>query len=221
MLRSAITAVAFFALAGPASASWSPPGASQQGMLQSFLPVARVSWPGSACAGREVVQLDADAALDVADAETLQAGDRSAGRALAGSCTIEMRHITDPWMFCSVLVHEEGHLAGFGHTGAVGESQAPAGELAAVMQPVMAGFFPACDRRLTAASTDYRGRAVRWLWAALPGPYGRWVIGCAWGRCAARDSLRLWRTRVYRYRLDRGTGFMVEGPLRRPYGSEG
>lgn len=87
------------------------PPATEEAKLAAYLDVARSYWPGSRCAGREVVRLRADDEIarwrpDVANAH---------GAAFADACTILLRGDLPAERFCFVLAHELGHLAGREH----------------------------------------------------------------------------------------------------------
>lgn len=115
--------------------------------LPQITQVARDYWPGSVCAGRETILRNVVA--EPAIAEGLRDyGARPLGLAWTGTCTVAISPDIDgnPWIFCGVLVHEFGHLAGHAHTD----------DALDVMAPRFTFPPPACDRFL-------RGRDRRYL----------------------------------------------------------
>ncbi len=85
-------------------------------LLDIARPAARAAWPGSPCAGREVVVFS--------DAEVRAIYPNPATAAAMayqnGSCRVVIADNApkDLQTFCDVLTHEFGHLAGLGHDAA-------------------------------------------------------------------------------------------------------
>lgn len=179
------------ALAAPASANaWAPPPATDEARLAADLPIARAAWPGSPCAGREIVHLHAD--LRLAEMDALD-GIHSGGRAQVAMCEVWLVSYATPDAFCDALVHELGHLAGYGHTGVGGDVQAPSGPQAMAMQE--SPSYPACRSALRDL-----------VWQLLPAAHTTWRIACTplqlgHGRCSAVTA----RGRMFHFRV-RSTG---------------
>lgn len=116
-----------------------------------FEPIARAAWPGSPCAGREVVHLEADALLA---AEAPYYGALAAryglnGLAQPSTCEVWLHSGMPPIQFCVTLTHEFGHLSGRGHTTIPGDVMNGEGDIQ----------WTPCD--LAVARAARRGRS-RW-----------------------------------------------------------
>jgi hypothetical protein len=176
-------------VAVPPAHAWTAPPADDPGRLAAFLPVARAAWPHSPCAGREAVHLAADAALRVhAPALTGHAGDVLNGMAAPETCEIWLASGMTARTFCTVLVHELGHLAGREHTAAPGDIMNGEGDIE----------WPVCERLTVAplgATVEHEVRSV------LPAPAAAWRISCgpkrgSARRCTARRGQRVRRFEV-------------------------
>jgi hypothetical protein len=165
-------------LAAPMAHAWTPPPADDAARLAAYLPMAQAAWAGSPCAGREVVHLKADTALR-AEAPLLTglASGMLDGMAAPTTCEVWMAGDLDALTFCTVLVHEIGHLAGREHTAVPGDVMNGDGD---------AGHAP-CRRAVTPPPAVV-AQEVR---AALPAPRAAWRVACSWSgdsarRCVAR-----------------------------------
>jgi hypothetical protein len=173
-------------VAVPTAHAWTPPPDDDPGRLAAFLPMARAAWPGSPCAGREVIHLTGDAALRAqAPALTGHAGDVLDGMAAPQTCEVWLASGMTASTFCAVLVHELGHLAGREHTTTAGDIMNGAGDIE----------WPACDRATTPPVTATVKEEVR---SVLPAPAAAWRITCgrrrgAERRCVARRGERVRR----------------------------
>jgi len=97
--------------------------------LAQFLPIARAAWPGSPCGDREQVHVSGDTALRAAAPAVARPGETLDGMAQPQTCEVWLSSVMDPRTFCTVLVHELGHLAGRDHTAAPGDVMNGAGDL--------------------------------------------------------------------------------------------
>lgn len=129
-----------------------PPGA---------LGVARAAWPGSPCAGRE----------QVSEVPIVLGEPSYAGAAFVAGCRVEVRVDLPPATACTTLVHEFGHLAGYGHPDT---GPTPSDYRAAVMVPVPS-LWPSCAA-LGAPYVLAKDHAVGALRRALPRQ--RRIVGC-------------------------------------------
>src|SRR4051812_9004641 len=100
----------------PASHALAQTPATDSARLAQFLPIARAAWPGSPCAGRETVHLAANAALRAQAPVIAGPGEALNGMAEAATCEVWLSSSMTARTFCTVLVHEFGHLAGREHT---------------------------------------------------------------------------------------------------------
>jgi hypothetical protein len=171
----------------PSAHAWTPPPDDDAGRLTAFLPIARAAWPGSPCAGREAVHLAGDEALRANSlALTGHAGDVLNGMAAPETCEIWLTSGMTARTFCTVLVHEFGHLAGREHTAASGDIMNGEGDI----------DWPACDRvtvpPLSAMIEDER-RSI------LPAPAAAWKITCGPRRGSERRCVARRGERVRRY----------------------
>jgi hypothetical protein len=170
----------------PTAHAWTAPPDDDAGRLAAFLPIARAAWPGSPCAGREVVHLAGDAALRAqAPALTGHTGDVLNGMATPATCEVWLAARMSARTFCTVLVHELGHLAGREHSAVAGDIMNGAGDIE----------WAACDR----ATTPPVGAMVAdELRSMLPAPRAAWRITCGprrghERRCVARRGQRVRR----------------------------
>lgn len=143
--RALVAVVVAAALSAPSAA----PAADGTKVTQS-LAIARDAWPGSPCAGRETIQVNADAALAAV-------GDGRGGDGAKETCTVRMASGMDPYQFCVSLVHEFGHLAGHDHT-ATG-----------IMSPSPIEWRPCfradVQRRAAKRHPGYQWHCTYWWWA--------------------------------------------------------
>ena len=164
MRRIAPLLLALIALvaASPSAHAWTEP----PGRLAAFLPIARAAWPASPCAGRETVHLASDAALRAeAPALTGHSGDVLNGMAAPQTCEVWLASGMSARTFCTVLVHELGHLSGLEHSPTPGDIMNGAGEIE----------WKACDIATTPPPAVMAQDELR---AILPAPHGAWRITC-------------------------------------------
>ncbi len=174
-------------VAAPAAAAgWSEPPADDGERLERFLPLARAAWPGSPCAGREVVHVDAAAALRAeAPAIAPEAREPLQGMAEPATCEAWVAGGLSALRFCAVLVHELGHLAGRGHTHEPGHVMNGEGDISS----------QACERAVRPPASVVLEQELR---AQLPSPRSAWRIACGprragERRCTARRGERVRR----------------------------
>jgi hypothetical protein len=179
---------ALMLLCAPAGVAhaWAEPPADDDARLSRFVPLARAAWPGSPCSGREIVHVAADAAL-AAEAPRLTGrdGDVLEGMAAPAACQVWLAGGLSALEFCTVLVHEFGHLAGRDHTDTPGDVMNGAGDIA----------HEPCDRDLAPPRRVLLDNELR---AMLPPPRGAWRIACGVRRaterrCVARRGVRVRR----------------------------
>jgi hypothetical protein len=169
------TLIAACALATAPASAQAPAGDAAR--LAQFLPIARAAWPGSPCAGREQVHRSGDTALRAAAPAIAGPGEALNGMAEPQSCQVWLSSAMEARTFCTVLVHEFGHLAGREHTARPGDVMNGAGDL----------DHAPCDR-VTDAPAEQVEEELR---TVLPAPRAAWRIACgprrgAHRRCAAR-----------------------------------
>jgi hypothetical protein len=181
-----LVALVVLAVLAPCAHAWTAPPATDEGRLAAYLPIARAAWPDSPCAGRETVYLHADDAIDGWDAAE---GHATGGRGSAATCEVWMRSSPATFTaarFCGLLVHEFGHLAGYGHTDDPLDVHAPPGPWAEVMYAGKAASWPACDAATAPPPSVQARAAIRRL---LPYPRASWTLICTPlrndGRCRA------------------------------------
>lgn len=193
--------VILLALAAPSAHAWAPPPTDDAARLAQYLPIARAAWGGSPCAGREVVHLQADAAL-TSEAPGLTGSSSGVldGMAAPSTCEVWMAGSLDPLTFCQVLVHEVGHLAGLLHTPQAGDIMNGEGDIR----------WPACVRAVT---PPLMVLAVQELRSELPAPRASWRIACS---AAVRASARRCVARrggvIRRYTVTRTAGAVSVTP---------
>jgi hypothetical protein len=146
--------------------------------LAQFLPIARAAWPGSPCAGREAVHLSGDAALRAQAPAIAGPGEALNGMAEPATCEVWLSSTMTARTFCTVLVHELGHLAGREHTTAPGDVMNGAGDI----------DYAPCDRATEPPATEQVEDELR---SVLPAPRAAWKVSCgarhgSERRCVAR-----------------------------------
>jgi hypothetical protein len=171
----------------PAHAAAQAPSADAD-RLARFLPIARAAWPGSPCAGRELVHLAGDAALRAQAPAIAGPGEDLDGMAAPQSCEVWLASGMTARTFCTVLVHELGHLAGNLHSAAPGDVMNGEGDI----------DWGPCDRLTEPSSVEEVEDAVR---SVLPAPRATWRVACgarhgALRRCAARRGSSVRRYEV-------------------------
>ena len=173
-------------LAVPAHA-WTAPPSDDAARLAEFLPLARAAWPGSPCAGRETIHVHADAALaDEAPVVTGNLHDALDGMAAPSTCEVWLSGGLAAGRFCTVLVHEMGHLAGRGHTDVPADVMNGEGDI----------DFAPCDDAVTPPPALAMLDEVR---SILPAPRADWRISCGPRRGAARRCVARRGARIRRY----------------------
>lgn len=138
--------------------------------MVQFLGIARAAWPVSPCAGREIVHTGAAADAYLAGIATGE-GNRIVGHALPATCEIWLHSGLPDLEFCDVLVHEDGHDAGYGHSDDPLAAHAPAGPQAVVMT-TSAGEWPACVAATMRSEVDSYVRDL------LPSDGAGWRVVC-------------------------------------------
>jgi hypothetical protein len=182
-----LTLITLWCVATPAAHAWTEPPADDDVRLALFLPIARAAWPGSPCAGREAVHIQADTLLR-AEAP-LVTGDGNSmldGMAAPETCEIWMAGDLSALTFCSVLVHEFGHLAGREHTDTPGDVMNGEGDV----------DWEPCERAVTPPASV---RMMQELRSVLPAPRSSWRVSCGARRGAERRCVARRGTRVRRY----------------------
>ena len=154
------------------------PAAGDAARLAQFLPVARAAWPGSPCAGREAIHLAGDATLRAQAPAVAGPGEALNGMAEPDTCEVWLASGMTPRTFCTVLVHELGHLAGRAHTTTPGDVMNGAGDI----------DWPACDRATAPPADEQLEEELR---SVLPAPRAAWRVTCGAKhgverRCVAR-----------------------------------
>jgi Homeodomain-like domain-containing protein len=177
VIVGALIAVLFsLAMTAPAGASWPAP-LTDEAKLAAYLPIARASWPGSPCQGREVVHLRADAELAADDA--IDHVD-SYGRGIPDTCEVFLHSNLGALGFCSVLAHELGHLAGYGHTDDPTTTHPNGAEQLQLMNAHVSLYYPPCVKAIgwaAAATSDATAMLTRLL--------AGWTIYCGHHACLA------------------------------------
>jgi hypothetical protein len=151
--------------------------------LAQFLPIARAAWPGSPCAGRETVHLAGDTALRAQAPAIAGPGEALNGMAEPQTCEVWLSSTMTERTFCTVLVHELGHLAGREHTATPGDVMNGAGDL----------DYAPCDEATEPPATEQVENELRSL---LPAPRATWKVSCgakrgSQRRCTARRGRSL------------------------------
>jgi hypothetical protein len=152
--------------------------ATDAARLAQFLPIARAAWPASPCEGRENVHLAGDALLRAEAPAVAGPGEALNGLATPETCEVWLASGMDARTFCTVLVHELGHLAGRAHTTTPGDVMNANGDI----------DWAPCDQ----ATAPSPGEMLRdELRSVLPAPRVKWRIRCgakrgSHRRCVAR-----------------------------------
>jgi len=139
--------------------------ATDSARLARFLPIARAAWPGSPCAGRENVHLTGDTALRAAAPAVAGPGEALNGMAEPQTCEVWLASDMSARTFCTVLVHELGHLAGREHTTTAGDVMNGEGDI----------DWAPCDRATDPPATEMLEDELR---SVLPAPRAAWRITC-------------------------------------------
>jgi hypothetical protein len=183
-----LTLIVVCAVVAPAQAG-TPPTADDAARLALYLPLARAAWPGSPCAGREVVHLTGDAVLRTEAPAIAGPGEALNGMAAPETCEVWLASGMTEYTFCAVLVHELGHLAGYGHTNISGDVMNGSGDI---------GYAP-CENRAPSPSTTAALKDE--LRSVLPAPRGTWSIACGPKRGAERRCVARRGRSVRRYEV--------------------
>lgn len=206
-MRSTLLITAVVLLLVPAvAAAWTPPPRTADGQLALYLPIARAAWPDSPCTGREKVYLNSQDAIT-------EWGEDAQGMADPSTCEVWMSPGVerDPQTFCSNLVHEAGHLAGYEHTGEDG-LQAPAGPQSRIMASTGGLWYswPACTAAIV--PRHMREELVYNTWLALPLSQRGARIDCGEDHCLVRGAAM--RPRYYEAIYDPDAdGWTVGNPI--------
>jgi matrixin len=178
MRRIAPLALTLIAACGVSTAHATAQPANDSARLTRFLPIARAAWPGSPCAGREVVHLTGDDVLRAAAPAVAGPGEALNGMAEPQTCEVWLASAMSSRTFCTVLVHELGHLAGRDHTATPGDIMNGAGDI----------DWAPCDRATDSPEDEMLADELR---SILPAPRAAWRITCgprrgSQRRCVAR-----------------------------------
>ena len=157
----------------PASPALAEAPPSDTARLQQFLPIARAAWPSSPCAGRESVHLGGDLALRAQAPAIAGPGESLNGMAEPDTCEVWLATGMTARTFCTVLVHELGHLAG--------QSMSPSPFMTSSGAAVCSR--PACDRATQPSAVEQVEEELR---SVLPAPRAAWRVTCAPKRGAER-----------------------------------
>jgi len=165
-------------IAGPAALAFGQSAAVDAARVQRFLPIARAAWPGSPCAGRESIHVAGDTALRAQATALAGPGESLNGMAEPDTCEVWLAGDLTARTFCTVLVHELGHLAGRAHTTTPGDVMNGAGDI----------DWPPCDRATESPAAEQVRDELR---SVLPAPRAAWKVTCgprhgSERRCVAR-----------------------------------
>jgi hypothetical protein len=162
--------------------------ATDAARLQQFMPIARAAWPASPCAGREQVHLASDVALRAQAPAIVGPGESLNGMAEPDTCEVWMASEMSARTFCTVLVHELGHLAGRGHTDAPGDVMNGDGDI----------DYAPCDRATEPSATEQVADELR---SVLPAPRAAWRVTCGPKRGSKRLCVARRGRSVRRYEI--------------------
>jgi hypothetical protein len=179
-----LTLIAACGVATPSAVAQTP--ATDAARLAAYLPIARAAWPGSPCAGRENVHLAGDAILRTEAPAVAGPGGALNGIATPETCEVWLASGMDARTFCTVLVHEFGHLAGRQHTTTPGDVMNGDGNI----------DWPACDAATALAPHDMLLAELR---SVLPAPRAAWRIRCGRKRGGERRCVARRGRSVRRY----------------------
>jgi hypothetical protein len=183
-----LTLVLACALSATAQA-WTPPPTDDSGRLARFLPIARAAWPDSPCAGRELVHLAGDTALRAEAPFIAGAHEGLNGMAAPETCEVWLSSAMSAQTFCTVLVHEFGHLAGRLHTTEPGDLMNGEGDV----------DYEPCDRlTVPPAGADQVEEELRTI---LPAPRAAWRVTCGAKRGGERRCVARRGRSVRRYEV--------------------
>ncbi len=187
----------------PTAHAAAPVPPDDAGRLALFLPIARAAWPASPCAGREVVHLASDAVLDAQAPEVAGPGGTLDGLAEPETCDVWMAGGLTARTFCTVLVHELGHLAGLEHTTVPGDVMNGAGDI----------DYAPCDGATAPSEDELLERDVR---SVLPAPRAAWRIACTAPRGTKRRCVARRGRAVRRYEVKETPDLVTVSRLDRP-----
>jgi hypothetical protein len=185
----------------PASHAFAQDPAGDPARLDRFLPIARAAWPDSPCAGRENVHLAGDAVLH-AEAPVIAGGEALNGMAQPETCEVWLSSTMDARTFCTVLVHEVGHLAGRGHTTVPGDVMNGEGDI----------DYEPCDRASAPPPTEQAEDELR---SVLPAPRAAWSVRCGAKRGSRRRCVARRGRSVRRYAVTETKTAVTVAPVRR------
>jgi hypothetical protein len=162
--------------------------ATDAARLARFLPIARAAWPGSPCAGRENVHLAGDAVLRAEAPAIAGPGGALNGIATPETCEVWLAAGMDARTFCTVLVHELGHLAGREHTTTPDDVMNAEGDI----------DWAPCD---AATARSPHEMLIHELRSVLPTPRAAWKIRCGPKRGSERRCVARRGRSVRRYHV--------------------
>jgi hypothetical protein len=185
-IAPSLSLILVFGVLASSAHAWAEPPSDDGARLTQFLALARAAWPGSPCAGQEAVHLHADEALaSQAPALTGNHSDALDGMAAPSTCEVWVSSGLTAGKFCTVLVHEFGHLAGYLHTDIPGDVMNGEGDI----------DYQPCDEAVTPPASVAMVAELR---SVLPSPRASWRISCGpkhgtERRCVARRGAKVRR----------------------------
>jgi hypothetical protein len=179
-----LTLIAACGVATPAAVAQTP--ATDAARLAAYLPIARAAWPGSPCTGRENVHLAGDDILRAQAPAVAGPGAALNGVATPETCEVWLAGGMDARTFCTVLVHEFGHLAGREHTTTPGDVMNAEGDI----------DWAPCD---AATEPSPHEMLIGELRSVLPAPRAAWRIRCGAKRGGERRCVARRGRSVRRY----------------------
>lgn len=165
--------------------------------IGEYLPTARAQWPGSPCAGRETIHINADIDAGYArDDHGIAPPYELGGYAVNAECRVELSSTLYGYDLCAMLTHELGHLDGQEHSS----------DPRSIMFAGLTAHYTPCEtasqaierfpvETLATYNLDVLGQG-RWMYARCGAPTT--TRAPAWVNCSVRYrcSIARWRTLV-------------------------